>query len=224
MGVRNPLSSWGIRRQEAGTEGSRDEPGKRPRSIRRVIYFVQCHRNPSVTVILLSAFLYHGLIERAVPVTCVCARHAKGVLSARVNKSDPHDAEGLAQMARTGWFKAVRIKDEATHMDRARLKIRAQLIEAHRAMAGQLRGLLKLFGLRRRGLRRGAQALCARGWAWTSRWSGTRAPTADKRWLLTDRHRSMSENIYTDHYRRRLREINAPSTSSNTPRSVVTRW
>jgi transposase len=96
----------------------------------------------------LSAFLYHGLIERGVPVTCVCARHAKGVLSARVNKSDPHDAEGLAQMARTGWFKAVRIKDEATHMDRARLKIREQLIAARQAIAGQLRGLLKLFGLR----------------------------------------------------------------------------
>jgi transposase len=96
----------------------------------------------------LSAFLYHGLVERGVAVTCVCARHAKGVLSARINKSDPHDAEGLAQMARTGWFKAVRIKDEATHMDRARLKIREQLIVARRAMAGQLRGLLKLFGLR----------------------------------------------------------------------------
>ena len=96
----------------------------------------------------LSSFLYHGLVEREVPVTCVCARHAKGVLSARVNKSDPHDAEGLAQMARTGWFKEVRIKQEATHMDRARLKIREQLITAHNAMAGQLRGLLKLFGLR----------------------------------------------------------------------------
>ena len=96
----------------------------------------------------LSAFLYHGLEERGVPVTCICARHAKGVLSARVNKSDPHDAEGLAQMARTGWFKAVRIKDEGTHMDRARLKIRDELIDAHQAMAGQLRGLLKLFGLR----------------------------------------------------------------------------
>lgn len=96
----------------------------------------------------LSAFLYHGLVERGVAAICVCARHAKGVLSARVNKSDPHDAEGLAQMARTGWFKAVRIKDEATHMDRACLKIREQLIDARQALAGQLRGLLKLFGLR----------------------------------------------------------------------------
>ena len=96
----------------------------------------------------LSAFLYHGLIERGLPAICVCARHAKGVLSTRVNKSDPHDAEGLAQLARTGWFKAVRIKQEATHIDRAHLKIREQLITSRQAMANQLRGLLKLFGLR----------------------------------------------------------------------------
>ena len=51
-------------------------------------------------------------------------------------------------MARTGWFKAVRIKDEATHIDRAHLKIRQQLVESHGVMANQLRGLLKLFGLR----------------------------------------------------------------------------
>jgi transposase len=96
----------------------------------------------------LSSFLYHGLIERGVPAVCVCARHAKGVLSARINKSDAHDAEGLAQMARTGWFKAVHIKDSATHLDRAQLKVREQLIKSHHAMANQLRGLLKLFGLR----------------------------------------------------------------------------
>jgi transposase len=96
----------------------------------------------------LSTFLYHGLVERDVPVTCICARHAKGVLSARVNKSDAHDAEGLAQLARTGWFKAVHMKASATHIDRAALRIRAQLIDARIAMANQLRGMLKLFGLR----------------------------------------------------------------------------
>ena len=96
----------------------------------------------------LSAFLYHGLEERDVPVICICARHAKGVLSTRVNKSDPHDAEGLAQLARSGWFKAVRIKGEATHIARAQLKIREQLVRSRVVMANQLRGLLKLFGLR----------------------------------------------------------------------------
>ena len=96
----------------------------------------------------LSAFLYHGLVERGLPAVCICARHAKRVLSARSNKSDVHDAEGLSHLARTGWFKAVHIKDSATHLDRAQLKVREQLIKAHHAMLGQLRGLLKLFGLR----------------------------------------------------------------------------
>lgn len=96
----------------------------------------------------LSTFLYHGLAERNVPVECICARHAKGVLSTRVNKSDIHDAEGLAQLARTGWFKRVHMKASATHIDRAALRIRGQLVGTRLAMCNQLRGLLKLFGLR----------------------------------------------------------------------------
>lgn len=96
----------------------------------------------------LSTFLYHGLTERAVPVACICARHAKKALSARVHKSDAHDAESLAQLCRTGWFKAVHMKAEGTHIDRAALKIRAQLVTSRNACANQLRGLLKLFGLR----------------------------------------------------------------------------
>ena len=55
----------------------------------------------------LSTFLYNGLKERDVPVVCICARNAKGVLATRFNKSDVHDAEGLAPLERTGWFKRV---------------------------------------------------------------------------------------------------------------------
>lgn len=96
----------------------------------------------------LSAFLFHGLTAREVPVVCVCARHAKGVLSTRINKTDPNDAEGLAQLARTGWYKAVHVKDPESHLDRACLRVREQLVKSHVDMANQLRGLLKLFGLR----------------------------------------------------------------------------
>lgn len=134
---------------DSGRVGWRGVCATDPEAIARTI---ERHCSDVARVVLetgsLSAFLYHGLVERGVPAVCICARHAKGVLSARTNKSDVHDAEGLAQLARTGWFKAVHIKDGATHLDRAQLKIREQLIRAHHAMAGQLRGLLKLFGLR----------------------------------------------------------------------------
>lgn len=96
----------------------------------------------------LSTFLYHGLTERGVPAICICARHAKKALSARINKSDANDAESLAQLCRTGWFKAVHMKAGATHIDRAALKIRAQLMASRIAFTNQLRGMLKLFGLR----------------------------------------------------------------------------
>ena len=134
---------------EAGAMVWRGVCATDPETISRTI---RRHCRDVVRVVLetgaLSAFLYHGLSERGIAVVCVCARHAKGVLSTRVNKSDPHDAEGLAQLARTGWFKAIHVKDDATHLVRAELKVRDQLVRARRALANQLRGLLKLFGLR----------------------------------------------------------------------------
>jgi len=63
----------------------------------------------------LSPWHWHGFRALGVPVACVDARKAKAVLSARVHKSDDLDAEGLAHLARTGWYAEVRVKSLVSH-------------------------------------------------------------------------------------------------------------
>jgi transposase len=46
---------------------------------------------------------WHELTKLGLPVIWLDARHAKAVLSLQVNKTDPNDALGLAQIVRTGW-------------------------------------------------------------------------------------------------------------------------
>lgn len=90
--------------------------------------------------------LYRGLAAAGVPVVCVCARHAKGVLKCKVNKSDANDAEGLAQLARTGWYREVYVKSAAAHVIRAHLLARTQVAKARRDIENQIRALLRTFG------------------------------------------------------------------------------
>lgn len=95
----------------------------------------------------LSTWHWHELGELGVPVVCVDARHAKAALSMRVNKTDANDAEGLAQLARHGWYREVRVKSLSSHCDRSLLAARAQLMKTRRSLENQIRGLLKTFGL-----------------------------------------------------------------------------
>jgi hypothetical protein len=44
------------------------------------------------------------------PAICIDARHAKAALDMAANKTDANDADGLAQLAEVGFFRAVRVK------------------------------------------------------------------------------------------------------------------
>jgi transposase len=65
------------------------------------------------------------------PVVCMDARHAHAAPSVRPSKSDRNDARGLAEMVRMGWYREVQVKS---------LDMRVEI-------DGQIRGILKTFGL-----------------------------------------------------------------------------
>lgn len=52
------------------------------------------------------------MAQLGLPAICIDARKAHKSLSARLNKSDRADAEGLAQLARMNWFTPVHIRSE----------------------------------------------------------------------------------------------------------------
>lgn len=94
----------------------------------------------------LSTWHWHGLRDLGIPVVCVDARQAKAALSGRPNKSDELDAEGLAQLARTGWYAEVRVKSYDSHRVRSVLVARAKLVGMKRTLSNTIRSLLKTFG------------------------------------------------------------------------------
>ena len=96
----------------------------------------------------LSIWLTRELASRGAPVVCIDARAAHKALSARMNKSDRADAEALAQLARTGWYREVHIKSEASDRLRLLLGARERLIRIRRDIEAQTRGVLKTYGIR----------------------------------------------------------------------------
>lgn len=65
----------------------------------------------------------------------------------QLNKTDQNDAEGLAQIMRTGWYRSVHVKSFDTHRSRAMLGARSQLVGMTTRLSNNIRGMLKTFGL-----------------------------------------------------------------------------
>ncbi|MCR4471811.1 IS110 family transposase [Burkholderia sp. SCN-KJ] len=95
----------------------------------------------------LAVWFYHGLRERNVPVDCIHARHVHATLATQLNKTDSNDAHGIAQLTRSGWYRAVEIKSIASHEVRLLLGARSQLISMRTSLYNQIRGVLKTFGV-----------------------------------------------------------------------------
>ncbi|ASY62963.1 Mobile element protein [Sinorhizobium sojae CCBAU 05684] len=95
----------------------------------------------------LSTWFYHVLTTEGVPAICIEARHAQKVLNETLNKTDANDADGLAQLADAGFYKAVRVKSFDAMMARALVAAREQLLNISTQPGNQIRGLMKTFGL-----------------------------------------------------------------------------
>lgn len=72
-----------------------------------------------------------------------------------MNKSDRSDAEALAQLARTGWYREVHIKSENSDRLRLLLSARERLVRIRMDIEGQARGIQKTFGIRLGTVRKG---------------------------------------------------------------------
>jgi transposase len=95
----------------------------------------------------MTPWLVHQLRGRGLDVVCLDARHARAALKMQLNKTDQNDAEGLAQIVRTGWYRSVHVKSFDAHRARALLGARAQLVGMTTRLSNHIRGVLKIFGL-----------------------------------------------------------------------------
>lgn len=95
----------------------------------------------------MTPWLAHELRAPGLDLVCLDARHARAAWRMQVNKTDQNDAEGLAQVMRTGWYRAVHVKSLDAHRVRALLGARAQLVGMTTRLSNHIRGVLKTFGL-----------------------------------------------------------------------------
>lgn len=96
----------------------------------------------------LTQHLTYGLVEAGFDVICMEARQVNAALSAMRNKTDKHDARGIAQILRAGWYSRVHVKSVESHHTRALLTSRKVMQRKCIDLENELRGILKVFGVK----------------------------------------------------------------------------
>lgn len=96
----------------------------------------------------LTQYLTYGLQFAGFEVVCMEARQVKSALSAMRNKTDKHDARGIAQRLRSGWYSRVHIKSMQSHRVRALLASRKAVLGKCIDLENEIRGTFKVFGIK----------------------------------------------------------------------------
>jgi transposase len=96
----------------------------------------------------LTAWLHAGLSEAGLPAICIETRQAKAAMGAMPNKTDRNDARGIAQIMRTGWYRAVHVKSPSCRSWRALLTARRMVLNKRRDVENGIRALLREVGLK----------------------------------------------------------------------------
>ena len=96
----------------------------------------------------LTQYLTYGLQSAGFEVICMEARQVKGALSAMRNKTDKHDARGIAQILRSGWYSQVHVKSIESHHIRMLLSSRRAVLSKCVDLENEVRGLFKIFGIK----------------------------------------------------------------------------
>lgn len=96
----------------------------------------------------LAAWLHAGLTEAGLAAICIEARQAKAAMGAMPNKTDRNDARGIAQIMRTGWYRAVHVKSPSCRSWRALLTARRMVLNKRRDVENGVRALLREAGLK----------------------------------------------------------------------------
>ena len=99
----------------------------------------------------LTQYLTYGLQSAGYEVICLEARQVSAALAAMRNKTDKNDARGIAQILRTGWYSRVHVKSLESHLIRALLSSRKAVLKKCVDLENELRGLIRLLGVRCRG-------------------------------------------------------------------------
>jgi transposase len=96
----------------------------------------------------LSIWLHKKLEQSGYAIIMIETHHAKAAMAAQNVKTDRNDARGIAQMMRTGWFKAVHVKSDHSQRLKMILNNRKCLVQQRLVFENQIRGTIKTFGLK----------------------------------------------------------------------------